>query len=617
MPKGKGQDNGGSYPVLFLYLCKMNRSKAIGLILFVLSAAVIFSCTGLESYDRRHIIYPAPLSTDEQADSIAELLRTEPFDKALARKLWSYYARVGNFDALMNHATSIFKSSIVNNDYDFAVTAASYMALTYITLNERDSARFYLDFIKSHISQDDPLYGMYNNAESEYSVKFEWDYPKAIEYMINSLRYYQKTGNEANESVVLGNISLLYAKRRDTSGLKYAEMSYEKARQSNDLYAECFSSFILSQMEYYSGMYRESIEHAEEALSLTEANTELKIFRTELYTILADTYRALGRNDSADACYHRAFGLMEGSPDENVHISLYLSYADYLRGIGRYQEAVRHYMDGLRLADRSSNVDSYHYLLLGLSEAYDRLGQKDSALCYYKKYYDSSLKAFNLHKEKEFNQLFLDNERMKYENMLFQKEVQADRYKKTILIVSCVLAVLAILSAALYVVYKRKDKMYTLLVEQHQQLVRQRRLEEEKSTLLQSEGEDSKVHNEKLLFSRIEDMMKNGKIFKANDLTVEKLSEMLDSNRTYVSNVINKYAGMSFPNYLNQYRINEAVAVIADTRHEVVLKALCNDLGYNSMTSFYRAFQKETGCTPMIYREKMIKLNSRQGPHMT
>ena len=248
MPKGEGQDNGGSYPVLFLYLCKMNRSKAIGLILFVLSAAVIFSCTGLESYDRRHIIYPAPLSTDEQADSIAELLRTEPFDKALARKLWSYYARVGNFDALMNHATSIFKSSIVNNDYDFAVTAASYMALTYITLNERDSARFYLDFIKSHISQDDPLYGMYNNAESEYSVKFEWDYPKAIEYMINSLRYYQKTGNEANESVVLGNISLLYAKRRDTSGLKYAEMSYEKARQSNDLYAECFSSFILSQM---------------------------------------------------------------------------------------------------------------------------------------------------------------------------------------------------------------------------------------------------------------------------------------------------------------------------------------------------------------------------------
>ena len=219
--------------------------------------------------------------------------------------------------------------------------------------------------------------------------------------------------------------------------------------------------------------------------------------------------------------------------------------------------------------------------------------------------------------EKEFNQLFLDNERMKYENMLFQKEVQADRYKKTILIVSCVLAVLAILSAALYVVYRRKDKMYTLLVEQHQQLVRQRRLEEEKSTLLQSEGEDSKVHNEKLLFSRIEDMMKNGKIFKANDLTVEKLSEMLDSNRTYVSNVINKYAGMSFPNYLNQYRINEAVAVISDTRQEVVLKALCNDLGYNSMTSFYRAFQKETGCTPMIYREKMIKLNSRQGPHMT
>ena len=108
------------------------------------------------------------------------------------------------------------------------------------------------------------------------------------------------------------------------------------------------------------------------------------------------------------------------------------------------------------------------------------------------------------------------------------------------------------------------------------------------------------------LFSKAEKLMENEKIFKQKDLSIEKLSLLLETNRTYLSRAINTLSGLTFHSWVNMYRIREATDILSDPDNDVPIKCLADDLGYNSVSVFYKAFQKETGLTPSRYRKEAV-----------
>lgn len=488
-----------------------------------------------------------------------------------------------------------------------SIYPAVYLATAYIYENNRDSAKKYLDFLDSNIVKDNPPYGMFNNAMAEYAVKYEADYSKALKYLKQAYEYHIKTEDRINQALILNNISILYLQKSDTTGYDYALKAYQLSSSVGDPYSKCMSTITLSRMEYLTGKFEEALRHCDEAMSYIMSHNGLRIQQVEAYLTAGDIYTAKDDLHKADSCFSKAFQALEKIGDESVHTKLYLSYGDFLFKSGKAKEARDSYLSGIRIAENSNSIDNVYMLYLGLSKAYESLGDKDKALYYYKKYYEASTAAFNHYKEKEFNQLLNDYEKIKYEKDLQQKELEISNSRKTIIIISAILAITLVVTLALVYTYKKKDRMYTILVRRHQQSLRQIEYIEKLGTE-KSENEDSKSQSEIELFNRLENLMKTGKMFKETELTLDKIAAELDSNRTYVSSVINKYSGMTFPNYLNKYRINEAISIISDPDTEVVLKAVCREIGYKSMSAFYRAFQKETGCTPSVYRDKVIML---------
>lgn len=59
---------------------------------------------------------------------------------------------------------------------------------------------------------------------------------------------------------------------------------------------------------------------------------------------------------------------------------------------------------------------------------------------------------------------------------------------------------------------------------------------------------------------------------------------------------------------VNAYRISEALETLSDANNDIPLKALSSDLGFCSLTTFYKMFQQKTGMTPAKYREKILLL---------
>ena len=146
--------------------------------------------------------------------------------------------------------------------------------------------------------------------------------------------------------------------------------------------------------------------------------------------------------------------------------------------------------------------------------------------------------------------------------------------------------------------YIRQKGMYRTLVEQHRTNMQRldMRLEESDSG---TDGDD------RHLFRQIEQLMREEKFYLNKDISLDSLARRLGTNRTYCSNAINTCAGMNFYRYIDVFRIEEATRRLVQGGKRVMLKELAQDLGYNSLTVFSKAFVREVGCPPSVYRNNV------------
>ena len=100
-------------------------------------------------------------------------------------------------------------------------------------------------------------------------------------------------------------------------------------------------------------------------------------------------------------------------------------------------------------------------------------------------------------------------------------------------------------------------------------------------------------------------LFENDKIYIKTDLKITDISSLLNTNRTYISNIINNDFEFSFNDYVNKYRVEEAQKLLKlDNTSTYTLEYISNKSGFGSLHSFIRIFKKNVGCTPGKYRLK-------------
>lgn len=86
-----------------------------------------------------------------------------------------------------------------------------------------------------------------------------------------------------------------------------------------------------------------------------------------------------------------------------------------------------------------------------------------------------------------------------------------------------------------------------------------------------------------------------------SDLTLEACAARLNFNPNYVSRVFAKETGVTFSDYLGQYRLAMAKKWLADT--DDLVAEIAERLHYHNSQNFIRSFRKAVGMTPGQYRE--------------
>jgi len=98
--------------------------------------------------------------------------------------------------------------------------------------------------------------------------------------------------------------------------------------------------------------------------------------------------------------------------------------------------------------------------------------------------------------------------------------------------------------------------------------------------------------------------MERNKPHLKSDLKISELAELLSVQSYQLSQLINDEFSVSFYDFVNKYRVEEAKKLLMEDSRNYKMLAIAYEVGFNSKATFNRVFKKFTDLTPSDFKEK-------------
>lgn len=126
----------------------------------------------------------------------------------------------------------------------------------------------------------------------------------------------------------------------------------------------------------------------------------------------------------------------------------------------------------------------------------------------------------------------------------------------------------------------------------------------------EKEKENSAEYNkekEKLdaaIYAQLLHLMNEEKIYHDPKLTRDEVVARLKTSRKIFLEVLQKHIDMSFIEYINTFRLNEAVSLLEN--EDYTNETIAEEVGFGSTNTFYRQFRARYGVSPSEYRKALF-----------
>lgn len=115
------------------------------------------------------------------------------------------------------------------------------------------------------------------------------------------------------------------------------------------------------------------------------------------------------------------------------------------------------------------------------------------------------------------------------------------------------------------------------------------------------------------LYDKIINIVVVQKKYRDPDYSAKMLAKELETNTRYLSAVINSRFGMNYSCLLNEYRVKDALRLLADKKNaEKNVEEISAMVGFANRQSFYAAFYRIVGETPNAYRKRVLSAKAKK-----
>jgi len=440
-------------------------------------------------------------------------------------------------------------------------------------------------------------------------------YMESSRYCKDALEVFQELGDDAKMIKVL---KIMYNNAHhtteDDSNWEYLHQANEIAQRSGDsaLLADVYSSFGLA--HYRNDDQLEAVRYYKMARSLISDKGSY----SELW---AATYQHLSYTilDSVESACDLSKYLLEQCLKTNSGIlsNAYRGRAWCFAKTGQRDSAAYYLQLSAQARESGEKADAspgyyyYMYEIAMLIKDYElALKYLETSLRQFRKYNRESAakKLTSIRAQFDYS---LQKERIKKLRLANQLEQERIRRQRVINVF-----IIVLLITALFFLYYRRKQLRNLNIA-YKNIVK-KNLELDKVNLSLKKLETKKpiksnglnFRDEEKIYLKLKNLLTEEKIFRNNDLSQSSLAEMLETNNSYLSSVINSRFGVPFKTLLNQYRIDEARRLLISKEYaNYSIEGIANEVGYQSRSAFYHMFKQNTGMTPSAYIKTYKQIN--------
>lgn len=452
------------------------------------------------------------------------------------------------------------------------------------------------------------------NSLGVYHVNIDMDYRKGISYFLKGFEIAEEYGDRSRYTTLGCNLVVTYFLRNDPSGLQYALQIYDYGKKAQDRYVTFCGAYVTSIMYYITPDYPAALRYAEEAVSLMDKFYD----EAGVYNMYANILLGNDLEQKAVEYYTKALEVAPQSSSTTTAY-IYLSYGEYLMGKKEYLQAADVFLQGVAVSQDNSNTVFKYRLYKNLSDAYRSMGDPYKALDYYVLFHAGADSVFNVERERSISELMVKYEAEKKGREIEQGKLKLEREHRRFQTMVFILCIIVVILSAIYLLYRNKNRLYIQLLRKHQESLGNEQMLKRKLEKMAQEY-DSKgkgpasspsavggtENRSDEILARLDELMKTEHSYRQRDLTVEKVAKMIGTNRTYLSKAINEKTALSFNYYINSYRIKEAEWLLSDPGNDIPLKTLSYELGFHSISTFYKLFNDVIGMPPSKFREKAV-----------
>ncbi len=317
---------------------------------------------------------------------------------------------------------------------------------------------------------------------------------------------------------------------------------------------------------------------------------------------IADVYMTMKKYEPIVASLAEAEKYMQSAGDQLSAIVFYNTKARFQVLDKDFTAALANFNISLKLSRETGNNVFFLDNLKSMADLYHLSGDESKALVYFRKYVEAGDSVRNAIVPIQQQELLSElNSGQLIDLAVKEKEKSGPGYIRYFTIIITILGILILLGISAKVFGKKHAVSQDSIL-----------LDNEVKFHSGSNGIADKspkaIISEEMqqnIWLRLQQKMQEDKYFLRSDLSQHDLAELLETNTSYLSKVINELTGQNFNSFLNQYRIEEACTQLVNQKQQYLsIEGIALSVGFNSKSAFNSAFKKIKGITPSEFIER-------------
>jgi AraC-like DNA-binding protein len=107
--------------------------------------------------------------------------------------------------------------------------------------------------------------------------------------------------------------------------------------------------------------------------------------------------------------------------------------------------------------------------------------------------------------------------------------------------------------------------------------------------------------------AQVNQLMEQKQLYLDPELTLEQLADAVKLSPRKISGAINRHCGQNFFDYINSFRVKAAVNILEQKGMDANMLDVIADSGFNSKSTFYRAFKRAMSMSPTEFCDQLAK----------